>query len=122
MKYNILINQKAIIDSGLDIDIVDVAIFDCIYSLMQSASCRQMTINNVTYYWISTSLIISELPMLGIKSRQGVIKRIEKLIRNKLLIRSDASRAMAKAIYCKGDNFEILTTPSQQNLDTVKGG
>ena len=36
MKYIININQKAIMSLGLDLDIIDMAIFDEVYCYMQS--------------------------------------------------------------------------------------
>ena len=78
-KYNININQFAIIQNNLQIDLIDAAIFDCIKDFAQSPKCQKMTDDGVNYFWVKWDKIVSDMPLLGISTRQNVIKRLSKL-------------------------------------------
>ena len=55
MKYNININQKAIIDNKFNIDIIDAAIFNLLKDFAHSNNCNKSIINGETFYqWGST--------------------------------------------------------------------
>lgn len=107
MKYNININQKAIIDLGLNLDVVDLAIFDFIKDFSNSSACLKVVIGGKQYFWISHSKVISELPMIKIATRQGVFKRISKLVDSELIERIDVDPQ--KSYYCFGRNYDNVT-------------
>ena len=71
-KYNIVINQKAIVDNGLSIDIVDAAVFDFIKDFSHSDKCVKMQIDGKTYFWITNQTIIDNLPLLQITTPRGI--------------------------------------------------
>lgn len=85
MKYTVLINQKAIIDQGLDIDFSDGAIIDWMLSFSAHASCQRMVENGQCWYWFSYSLIVNELPMLRMK-KDSVYRRMKNLAAIGLII------------------------------------
>ena len=71
MKYNILINQKAIIDNGWhDIKANHIAVLEVIRSFISSLSCQRMEDENGLWFWINTKLIIDQIPMFEIKERR----------------------------------------------------
>jgi len=94
MKYNIRINQRAIINSGLD-NVTDVKgwiIFDYIYDWIDknNSSTKRITIKNEQgveeqYVWINYSHLLSELPLLGLKSKKPITIRIKQLEQRGLL-------------------------------------
>ena len=85
MKYTILINQYAAVNSGLDLDLIDLAIFDFIKDFANCASCVKMHTPEGIYFWISHKLILEAMPLLNIKTSQGMIKRIDNLIKAGIL-------------------------------------
>lgn len=107
MKYNININQKAVIDLGLDLDVVDLAIFDFIKDFSNSPGCIKVLIDGKQYFWISHSKIINDLPIIKITSRQGIFKRINKLIDACLIERKEIDSQ--KSYYCFGVNYDSVT-------------
>lgn len=109
MKYTILINQKAIIENGINIDLIDASIFDFIKDFSHSPKCETIQILSVKYFWISHTLIIENLPLLGIKSKRGIQKRIDNLVETGLLKRHPDCKQMARTYYCFGDKYEAVT-------------
>lgn len=116
MKYNISINQYAVIKSGLDLDIIDLSIFDFIKDFANSQGCVKIQTPEGIYFWISHKLIIEALPLLKIKTAQGVIKRIENLINSGVLVKHDNCQIYSKTLYCFGKNYDLLTFADSEIL------
>jgi len=117
MKYNITINQLAVVNLKLDLDFTDMAIFDFIKDFSLVPSCVKMQTPEGEYFWISHQLIIGELPLLGIKTKQGVIKRVDKLIQAKILVKHPNCSHYGRTLYQFGENFEKLcfvNSPKQE--------
>lgn len=121
MKYIISINQKIVIELGLDLDIIDLAIFDFIKSFANTDKCRKITDNGVQYFWISSSYVIEEMPLLGIKSDRGISKRIDNLINSNLIERCPNNQSMQKSYYKFGSMYYELefatTNESSKHLE-----
>lgn len=105
-KYNIVINQKAIVDNGLAIDIVDAAVFDFIKDFSHSDKCVKMQIDGKTYFWITNQTIIDNLPLLQISTARGLRKRIDNLINAGLLVRNENSQELNKTLYTFGSKYD----------------
>lgn len=105
-KYNIVINQKAIVDNGLSIDIVDAAVFDFIKDFSHSDKCVKMQIDGKTYFWITNQTIIDNLPLLQITTARGLRKRIDNLINAGLLVRNENSQELNKTLYTFGSKYD----------------
>lgn len=85
MKYNININQKAFADHFPGTDVVDASIMDFIVGMCASeatgmkrivppiAGCRG------EYTWINIKNLAKEMPLLGIKDRSAIGRRINRL-------------------------------------------
>lgn len=109
MKYTILINQYAAVNSGLDLDLIDLAIFDFIKDFANCINCVKMHTPEGIYFWISHKLILDAMPLLNIKTNQGLIKRIDNLIRAEILQKHPNCELYNKTLYCFGGNYELLT-------------
>lgn len=115
MKYTILINQFAAVNSGLDLDLIDLCIFDFIKDFVNSQACIKMQTPEGIYFWISHKLIIKAMPLLKIKTPQGIIKRIENLINAKLLNKHPNCEIYSKTLYSFGSNYNLLTFNKIEN-------
>ena len=106
MQYTITINQLAVINAGLNLDVVDMSIFDFIKQYAQSERCMKLQTETGTFFWISHTVVIQELPILGITTGAGVVKRINKLIDAGLLARHPNCDLMRKTFYKFGPNYD----------------
>jgi len=108
MKYTILINQYAGVTNNMNLDLIDLAIFDFIKDFANSQSCVKMQTPEGIYFWISHQLIIDEMPLLGIKTKQGIIKRIENLIQSQVLKKHPNCEMYSKTLYSFGKGYDLL--------------
>ena len=108
MKYTITINQKAIVELGLQdkLDFIDLAIYDFITEFMLCEDCHKIHIGGSRYFWIKADLIIENLPLLGITTTRGINKRIDKLIDCGLLERCPDNQTLHQSFYKVGVNYK----------------
>jgi len=85
MKYSININQKAIIDMWLDLDLIDLAIFDYIKDLSNYSKLVKIEIEWKTYFWVQYNHLIENMPLLWITNKKVLLRRLDKLINAWLL-------------------------------------
>lgn len=111
--------------AGLNLDIVDMAIFDFIKDFAHSPKCMKIQTEGGQYFWIAHTKIIEELPILGIGTGAGIIKRINKLIDAELLERHPNCEMMKKTFYRFGKNYDkmcfIDLNKSNEASTTVEG-
>ena len=124
MQYTITINQLAVIKSGLELDIVDMAIFDFIKQYAHSERCIKLQTEFGTYFWISHKIVMQEMPILGISTGAGIIKRINRLISAGLLVRHPDCESMRKTFYKFGPNYDIVNfvSPNESLQPTTSVG
>ena len=121
MKYNITINQKAVIDNGLmsKLDIIDLAIFDFVYHFFNSDFEDKVTFtkNGVEYTEIRPSLLEREMPLLKIGTKRTFINRMNNLINVGLIERYENNSHENRSGYKKGVNFSIFEfdKPAKRN-------
>lgn len=116
MKRTILINQQAVIEAGLDLDFVDLVIFDYIKDFSHSEKVMKVQCLDGVYFWIAHTKIMEDLPLLGIKTKAGIVKRIDRLVAAGILIKAKESAAVGKSLYRFGPNYDILVgTPLNEN-------
>lgn len=108
MRYNLFINQKAIIDSKLDIDIYDAHILSFISQWIKSNEVKKMLQGNTNYYWISYKLIMANLPLLNIK-KDTVYRRLKKMSEMGIIIPHQDNQIMGATYYAMTEIFSILT-------------
>lgn len=124
MKYNISINQFAAVTNGFakNLDLIDLAIFDFIKDFANSSKCVKVQTQEGTYFWISHKLVMEEMPLLKIKTKRGLIKRIDNLINAGILRKHPDSNRYNKTLYSFGENYNLLVfanedlhTPTKDN-------
>jgi hypothetical protein len=115
-KYNVHINQYAAVKLELDVDIIDLAIFDFIKSFAHSSKCIKLSTPEGEYFWIQHKWILDNMPLLKIKSNQGVINRVDNLIKAGLLKKHPNCDKYGKSLYTFGENYdaiEFFDTPKE---------
>lgn len=85
MKYNIYINQRAVIDNWINLDIIDLAIFDYIKDFSKAKKVTKIIIEWEEYFWIQYEHFIKNMPLLWINNKNSLKKRIDNLIREGIL-------------------------------------
>jgi hypothetical protein len=108
MQYHIHINQKAVIDLELNLGLHELAILDFMVKFSQTKRCERKIDGNEIYFWFSAALIIQELPILGINTRQGIAKRIDNLINCKVLSAHKDNQKLAKSWFKFEENCEKI--------------
>lgn len=108
MKYTILINQYAAVTNGLNLDLIDLAIFDFIKDFANSQSCVKMQTPEGVYFWVSHKLVLEAMPLLNIKTNQGLIKRIDNLINAGILRKHQNCDRYRQTLYAFGENYDLL--------------
>lgn len=115
-KNNININQRAAIELGLNVDIIDLAIFDYIRSFVLSGKCMHVQTDDGLFYWVSHKNIQEAMPLLGIRTPRGIINRIKNLIDAGLILRYARCDEFGKTLYAFGPNYtkmEFFETPPE---------
>lgn len=119
MKYNIYINQKAIIDNNLELDIIDCAILDYIKDFSNSNKMIKLNIEWLEYFWIQYEHFISEMPILWINNKQSLKKRLDKIIENWIL---EKKLVKWNSTYFRfTDRFDLLIS-DREVVSKVEGG
>ena len=108
MKYTITINQYAAVKNNMDLDLIDLAIFDFIKDFANSANCVKINTPEGVFFWISHKLIMENIPLLGIKSDQGIKRRVNNLINAGLLKKHPDCEKYRQTLYTFGENFDKL--------------
>lgn len=108
MKYVININQKAIVDLGLQgkVDFIDLAIYDFITEFMLCDDCVNIKIADTKYFWIKPELIIENLPLLGITTSRGINKRLDNIVECGFLERCRDNQSLHQSFYKVGVNYK----------------
>lgn len=121
MKRTILINQQAVIEAGLELDFIDLVIFDYIKDFSHSEKVMKVQCLDGVYFWVAHTKIMEDLPLLGIKTKAGIVKRIDRLVEAGILIKAKESVSVGKSLYRFGPNYDILVgTPLNENSTPYK--
>ena len=108
MKYIININQKAIMSLGLDLDIIDMAIFDEVYCYMQSSRRQKLSTPEGEFFLILPRYIIDDMPLLGVKSEAVIRRHLAKLADAGLLVRYSQNQQIGRSYYRLGEIVDRL--------------
>ena len=122
MQYTITINQKAVIELGLNLDVLDMAIFDFIVHFAHWDKCQRLQTNSGVYFALQHKTIISQMPILGINTAAGILRRINKLIEAELLERHPDCEMMKMTFYKFGRNYDkvFFATPNENLQPPMK--
>lgn len=101
---------------GLNLDLIDLAIFNFIVDFHPSPKCVKKDIAGKVYFWISHTKIMDELPLLGITSKRAVINRINKLCDAGLISRYEHYLSEQNSLYTAGERYdEYFSLPVNEN-------
>ena len=111
-------------NAGLNVDVIDMSIFDFIKQYAHTDKCMKLQTETGTYYWVAHTTIINQMPILGISTGAGIVKRINKLIDAGLLARHPNCDMMRKTFYKFGPNYYKIsfTTDNESSQPTTNVG
>lgn len=98
MKSEINIDQKKIIEGGLNVDLIDVIIINVLIEFSNVDSAVKISSNNIEFYWFSYKKIIDELPLLRLKE-DSIYRRMKRLCEIGLLIHFEGSKTMGRSFF-----------------------
>ncbi len=104
-QYNIGINQKAVLDNNLDMELADVAIMDFFWDYQNANKIEKL---EGGWFWASNAEVIRQMPLLGIKTVGGLAKRMDKLVALGLIERHSDNKAMRKSFYRITEKYTSL--------------
>jgi len=107
-KYSISINQFSAVKNGFELDIIDCALFDYIKDFIASPNIPKTIDNSKTYVLLKWDKIINDMPLLGIKSKNGIIKRLNILIKNQLIERHEDNMTKGQSLFCIGERYDDM--------------
>lgn len=121
MIYYITVNQKAIMDMGLSLDIIDMSVFHYMQNMMSSPNTEHIIDEDKVYFWISAKKIITDMPILGIQTERGVNKRIDALVAANFIVKYEKNKSLKKSYFRLGENGEkyILGTWNDCSKDYI---
>lgn len=108
-KYSGNLNYRAAIELGLELDIIDLAIFDTLKDFSFSDECKSFNDNGKKYYLFAYKLIVNQLPLLGISTRQGIYNRLTRLSDAKLIEPHPNNKANSTAYYAFAENCSKMS-------------
>lgn len=116
MKYNLNINQKAIITHGYDLDVTEAILLDFIIAFVHSPKVERIHEGKITYYWISHDLIIAQLPILKLKNADSVYRRMSTLCKKGFLTANGNNKKLNKSFYAISEKSLMLQfQPTDEN-------
>jgi hypothetical protein len=98
MKWNININQKAIIDLEVNIDLIDAAILNQCMSFSHSDECEKMHHEGKTFYWFGYENTLKQLPLIKIK-KDTLYRRFKKMVDVGLLDPHPNNQSLGRPFY-----------------------
>ena len=116
MKYNININQLAVMNSGLKLDLIDCAIIDFIRNWASAKKATKIDFDGNLYVWIGHKLIQDQLPLLRLK-KDSIYRRMKYLCNIGILEQHPQSKQLGMSLYCSTELFDSLlfSEPTDEN-------
>ncbi len=119
IQYSLILHLREVQELGIDISLTDLVIFEFLRSFETKTYCKKEKLDDEQiYFWVSHELIIKQLPILGIKTKRGIIDRINNLVNIGLLIRYTSPKGVNKSYYrftALADRFDC-DFPCEQNF------
>ena len=126
MLYNIIINQKAIIDNELNVTANHIAVMEVVANFILSENAKSLRDNLGDWYWVSYELILDQIPMFDIK-KSRCRQLVKELCIENLLEANPNNQRLGRvylrvgAAYSKYKNFDNPLSknyqPPCQNFD-----
>ena len=100
IQYSLTLHLREVQVLGIDINLVDLCIFEFLRSFETKTYCQKEKLDDGrVYFWVSHDLIMTQLPILGIKSKRNIIAHVNKLVEAGLLIRYKNAQGVSKSYY-----------------------
>ena len=100
IQYSLILHLREVQELGIDISLTDLVIFEFLRSFETKTYCKKEKLDDEQiYFWVSHELIMKQLPILGIKTKRGIIDRINNLVNIGLLIRYTSPKGVNKSYY-----------------------
>ena len=100
IQYSLILHLREVQELGIDISLADLVIFEFLRSFETKTYCKKEKLDDEQiYFWVSHELIMNQLPILGIKTKRGIIGRINNLVNIGLLIRYISPKGVNKSYY-----------------------
>ena len=100
IQYSLILHLREVQELGIDISLTDLVIFEFLRSFETKTYCKKEKLDDEQiYFWVSHELIMKQLPILGIKTKRGIIDRINNLVNTGLLIRYTSPKGVNKSYY-----------------------
>lgn len=115
MRYSFTVNQKAIIDNNLNIDVIDACLIDYLVMFSMSNSIIKIHEDGKTFFFFSHDKIVEDCPILGLK-KDSVYRRLKKLSDIGLLEQYSKSKVIKMTMYSITDKVQLLY--NQNKSDT----
>ena len=117
IQYSLILHLREVQELGIDISLADLVIFEFLRSFETKTYCKKERLDDEQiYFWVSHELIMKQLPILGIKTKRGIIDRINNLVNIGLLIRYTSPKGVNKSYYrftALADRFDSGCTCEQ---------
>lgn len=107
-KWSWTVDQRAIHESGLNIDIIDFSILVMLVHFSASEGCQRMTESGTVFYMFRWKLVKQQFPTMKLNTRQSVNKRMKKLIAAKLIAPHLENQSNRCSWYRFAENKEML--------------
>jgi len=107
-KWSWTVDQRAILESGLMIDIIDFSILRMFMDFATCDACTKMTEKGVQFYKFRWQLVKDQFPTLKLNTRQSVKKRMKKLIDAKIIAPHPGNQKSRSAWFRFAENKEKL--------------
>lgn len=120
MKYTLQVNQAAAFSIGIQdkVDLIDLCLFDAFKSFANSARCEKMIDEGGIWFWVAYGLIIDDIPLSGIKTKDAIYRRMMKLKDAGLIVFHPNNQKMTKTFFRWGANYDAMDRKDVQILPT----
>jgi len=126
MKYTIHVNQAGADAAGLrgKVDIIDLAIFDAFKDFANGTKCeKKVGSDGRIWFWVSYSLIISEIPYCNITTNDGIYRRMKNLAAAGVIEFHPDNQRTNKTFFTWGPVYDTLisTKPTDEKPEVITG-
>lgn len=104
MKFNIVINQKAIIDNGWKLKANHIAVLEVIKEFILCGSSETLINDDKMWHWVSYELILEQIPMFEI-SKDRCRQLIKELSNYELIEIYPENQILGKTYFKIGKNY-----------------
>lgn len=119
MKKVIQINQFSIIESKINVDIIDVILLDVLIEFSKSEDTVKINSGGNDFIWFSYQKINSEIPLLKMKN-DSIYRRMKRLCEIGLLIHFEGSQNFGKSFFAitpKG--YGLKSEPTEKTPKSI---